>query len=133
ELPAATRYLPPGGSGLVAFRVTGAARTDVLTGGTTFTSFAFGPADEGVGIALIALPWDYDPATPIQIRATDEAGNTASRGIPAEIRPRKFPKDTIEIKDAFLQAKVPELLPQRSTTDSLVDGFLVINRDLRRQ
>src|SRR2546426_2096247 len=39
----------------------------------------------------------------IQIRASDEAGNTASRGIPAEIRPRKFPKDTIEIKDAFLQ------------------------------
>src|SRR3989454_3480337 len=133
ELLASTRYLSPGGSGLVAFRVSGAARTDVLAGATTFPSFAFGPADKGARIALIALPWDYDPATPIQIRASDEAGNTASRGIPAEIRPRKFPKDTIEIKDAFLQAKVPELLPQRPATDSLVDGFLMINRDLRRQ
>src|SRR5262249_59150171 len=75
----------------------------------------------------------YDPATPIQIRATDEAGNAATRGIPAEIKPRKFPKDTIGIKDAFLQAKVPELLPQRPPTDSLVEGFLVINRDLRKQ
>ena len=90
-------------------------------------------AGKGARIALLALPWDFDSATPIQIRATDEAGNTASRGIPAEIRPRKFPKDTIEIKDAFLQAKVPELLPQRPSTDSLVDGFLVINRDLRKQ
>src|SRR2546426_5054848 len=133
ELLASTRYLSPGGSGLVAFRVTGAARTDVLAGATTFPSFAFGPADKGARIALIALPWDYDPATPIQIRASDEAGNTASRGIPAEIRPRKFPKDTIEIKDAFLQAQVPELLPQRSPTAPLADGFLVINRDLRRQ
>src|SRR5438093_461321 len=111
----------------------GAARSVVLAGATTFPSFAFGPADKGARIALIALPWNYDPATPIQIRATDEAGNTATRGIPAEIRPRKFPKDTIDVKDAFLQAKVPELLPQRSPTESLVEGFLVINRDLRRQ
>jgi len=133
ELLASTRYLSPGGSGLVAFRVSGAARTDVLAGATAFPSFAFGPADKGARIALLALPWDFDAATPIQIRATDEAGNIASRGIPAEIRPRKFPKDTIEIKDAFLQAKVPELLPQRPSTDSLVDGFLVINRDLRKQ
>ena len=81
ELLASTRYLSPGGSGLVAFRVTGAARTDVLAGATTFPSFAFGPADKGARIALIALPWDYDPATPIQIRASDEAGNTASREI----------------------------------------------------
>jgi murein DD-endopeptidase MepM/ murein hydrolase activator NlpD len=104
-----------------------------MAGTAAFPSFAFGPADKAARVALIALPWDYDAATPLQIRATDEAGNTASRGIPAEIRPRKFPKDTIDIKDAFLQSKVAELLPQRPATDSLVDGFLVINRDLRRQ
>ena len=133
ELLAATHYLSPGGSGLVAFRVSGDSRTDVMAGTMIFPSFAFGPADKGARIALIALPWDYDAATPIQIRAVDEAGNTASRGIPAEIRPRKFPKDTIEVRDAFLQSKVAELLPQRPATDSLVDGFLMINRDLRRQ
>ena len=133
ELLAATHYLSPGGSGLVVFRVSGASRTDVMAGTMAFPSFAFGPADKGARVALIALPWDYDAATPIQIRATDEAGNTASRGIPAEIRPRKFPKDTIDVKDSFLQAKVPEMLPQRPATDSLVDGFLVINRDLRHQ
>jgi murein DD-endopeptidase MepM/ murein hydrolase activator NlpD len=133
ELLASTRYLSPGGTGLIAFRVSGAAKTEVLAGATAFPSFAFGPADKGARIALLALPWDYDAATPIQIRASDEAGNTASRGIPAEIKPRKFPKDTIEIKDAFLQAKVPELLPQRPATDSLVEGFLVINRDLRKK
>ena len=111
ELLSSTRYLSPGGTGRVVFRVSGAAKTEVLAGATAFPSFAFGPADKGARVALIALSWDYDPATPIQIRASDEAGNTASRGIPAEIKPRKFPKDTIEIKDAFLQGKVPELLP----------------------
>ena len=119
-----TRGLPRLGRG---------AGTDVLAGATAFPSFPFGPADKAARVALIALPWDFAPATPIQVRSTDKAGNTASRGIPAEIRPRKFPSDTIEVKDAFLQAKIPELLPQRPPTDSLVDGFLVINRDLRRQ
>jgi len=133
ELLAATRYLSPGGSGLVAFRVTGAVRTDVSAGPLVFPSFAFGPEDRGARVALIALPWDFDPAVPLAVRAADEAGNAAARGIPAEIRPRKFPRDTIEIKDAFLQAKVPELLPQRAPTESLADGFLVINRNLRRQ
>src|SRR2546422_7411284 len=66
---------------------------------------------------------------PLAISAEDEAGNVASRGIPSELRPRRFPRDTIEIKDPFLQVKVPELLPQRSPSQSLVDGFLVINRD----
>jgi murein DD-endopeptidase MepM/ murein hydrolase activator NlpD len=133
ELLAATHYLSAGGSGLVAFRVTGAAKTDVSAGPLAFPSFAYGPEDRGARIALIALPWDFDPATSLAIRASDEAGNTAARGIPAEVKPRKFPRDTIEIKEAFLQAKVPELLPQRAGTESLADGFLIINRDQRRQ
>jgi murein DD-endopeptidase MepM/ murein hydrolase activator NlpD len=133
ELLAATRYLSSGGSGLVAFRVSGAARTEIVAGPLTFPSFPSGPPDQGARVALIALPWDFDPAGAVLLRASDEAGNVASRNIPAEVRPRKFPRDTIEIKDAFLQAKVPELLPQRPSTDPLVDGFLLINRDLRRQ
>jgi murein DD-endopeptidase MepM/ murein hydrolase activator NlpD len=133
ELLAATQYLSPGGSGLVVFRVTGAAKTDVSAGALAFPSFAYGPEDRGARIALLALPWDFDPATSLAVRATDEAGNAAARGIPAEIKPRKFPRDTIEIKEAFLQAKVPEMLPQRPATESLADGFLIINRDQRRQ
>jgi murein DD-endopeptidase MepM/ murein hydrolase activator NlpD len=133
ELLAATRYVSPGGTGLVAFRVTGAAKTDVSAGPLAFPSFAYGPEDRGARVALIALPWDFDPATALAIRATDEAGNAAARGVPAEVRPRKFPRDTIEVKDAFLQAKVPELLPQRGGSESLVEGFLIINRDQRKQ
>jgi murein DD-endopeptidase MepM/ murein hydrolase activator NlpD len=37
------------------------------------------------------------------------------------------------VKDAFLQLKVPELLPQHPPSQPLIDAFLVINRDLRRQ
>jgi murein DD-endopeptidase MepM/ murein hydrolase activator NlpD len=73
------------------------------------------------------------PGAPLTISAVDEAGNTASRGIPSALRPRRFPHDTIELKDAFLQSKVPELLPQHPPGKPLLEGFLLINRDLRRQ
>jgi len=133
ELLAATRYVAPGGSGLVAFRVTGASRSTLTAGRLALPSFAWGPAERGTRIALLALPWDTAPGTPFTLSAEDEAGNTAARGVPAELRPRRFPHDTIDIKDAFLQVKVPELLPQRPAGQPLVEGFLVINRELRRQ
>ena len=133
EVLAATQYLSPGGSGLVAFRVTGAAQATVTAGGSLLPSFAFGPAERGARISLIALPYDVAPGAPLTISAVDEAGNTASRGIPSELRPRRFPRDTIELKDAFLQSKVPELLPQHPPGKPLLEGFLLINRDLRRQ
>jgi len=133
ELLAATRYVAPGGSGLVAFRVTGASRSTLTAGTLALPSFAWGPAERGTRIALLALPWDTAPGTPFTLSAEDEAGNTAARGVPAELRPRRFPHDTIDVKDAFLQVKVPELLPQRPAGQPLVEGFLVINRELRRQ
>jgi murein DD-endopeptidase MepM/ murein hydrolase activator NlpD len=67
------------------------------------------------------------------VTARDEAGNVASRGVPGELKPRRFPRDTIKLSEAFLQAKVPELLPQRPPSQPLIDGFLVINRDQRKQ
>ena len=133
EVLGATQYVSPGGVGLVAFRASGAARAAVTVGNLVVPSFPLGSPQQNARVALIALPWDFTPGTPLAITAEDEAGNTSSRGIPSELRPRKFPRDRIEIRDAFLQAKVPELLPQRPAGQPLVEGFLVINRDQRRQ
>ena len=137
EIVASTQYLAPGGVGVVVFRVTDAGRADatvpradVSVGTVPFPSFAAGAKER---VALIALPYDYVAGTPIKISAQDEAGNLASRGVVAEILPRRFRHDRIEVRDAFLELKVPELLPQRPPSQPLIDGFLVINRDLRRQ
>ena len=130
DIVASTQYLAPGGVGVVVFRVTDAVRSDVRVGLVPFPSFAAGAQDR---VALVALPYDFAPGTPITIAAQDEAGNAASRGLPVEILPRRFRHDRIEVKDAFLQLKVPELLPQHPPAQPLIDAFLVINRDLRRQ
>ena len=133
EILAATRYVSPGGVQLVAFRVSDAQRTDVTVGQRAFPSFAYGPPDKGARVALVALPYDHAAGTPIAITARDEAGNVAARGVPGQLKPRVFPRDTIKISDAFLQIKVPELLPQRPPSQPLLDAFLVINREQRKQ
>jgi hypothetical protein len=133
EILSATQYLSNGGVGLVVFRVDGAPRAQVSVGTSAFPSFAYGPPERGARVALIALPFDLAPGTPISIRAEDDAGNVVTRGIPGELKPRRFPRDRIEVRDSFLQLKVPELLPQRNPSQPLLEGFLVINRDQRKQ
>jgi murein DD-endopeptidase MepM/ murein hydrolase activator NlpD len=132
EVLASTGYYSPGGVSLVAFRVDGAVKSAVKVGDVAFPSFPIGPSERGARVALVALPYDYNGAA-LAISAVDEAGNAASRGIPGELKPRKFPRDRIEIKDGFLQAKMPELLPQHPPGAPLIDGFLVVNRDQRKQ
>lgn len=133
EILAATQYVSPGGAALVAFRLPEAGRAEVRAGGQAFPSFPYGPADQGARIALVAFPWNFSGTGAMSVSAVDEAGNSASRAVAAELKPRKFPHDIIDIKDTFLEGKVPELLPQRPPDQPLIDGFLVINRDQRKQ
>ena len=132
EVLASTGYYSPGGVCLVAFRVDGAVKSEVKVGDVAFPSFAIGPPERGARVALLALPYDY-AGSALAISAVDEAGNAASRGIPGELKPRRFPRDRIEIKDGFLQAKMPELLPQHPPSAPLIDGFLIVNRDQRKK
>jgi len=133
EVIAATQYLSPGGAGIIIYRVADAAREGVVLGTTRFAGTPMGPPEQNIRVALVALPYDWTAATPLSVTAQDEAGNVATRGVPVEIKPRRFPRDRIEIKDALLQAKVPELLPQWPPGKPLIEGFLVINRDQRKQ
>jgi murein DD-endopeptidase MepM/ murein hydrolase activator NlpD len=133
DILSSTRYVSRGGAVMIAFRAGEAARIDVSVGPKVFPSFAYGPPERGARVALIALPHDFAAGTPLAVTARDEAGNVATRTVPAELKPRPFPRDTITITDAFLEAKVPELLPQRPPNQALIEGFLTINRDQRRQ
>jgi murein DD-endopeptidase MepM/ murein hydrolase activator NlpD len=133
EILAATRYVSNGGVGLVAFRVEGASSTEVTVGSLAVPSFPIGPPEQQARVALVVLPWDMAPGTPVAVRARDEAGNVTTRGVPFELKPRQFLRDTIDVTNSFLQAKVPELLPRHPPSAPLVEGFLVLNRDQRRQ
>lgn len=135
EVLSFTRYLDQGGSGVAVLRAPGAAWAGVAAAGLEQPAFPVEGASPGVWVALFALPWNQPAPFPLAAVARDEAGNSATRPIAGEIRPRRFPTDTIELRADFMARAVAELLPQRSvsTQEELLEAFLVVNRDLRRQ
>jgi len=134
EVLGSTRYLAQGGGGLVALRARGASRVGVNAGGVFFPAVPAGPEGTGVMVAMLALPWDLAARASVSVLAQDEAGNSVTRGVPAEIKAKRFPRDTIELKEEFLREKVAELLPEKANAGpaEMVPAFLRINRDQRK-
>ena len=130
-------YVNQGGCDMVVYKVTPAeAESGVVVGRAFFKGFPLpGAADPAVRFAIFALPYDVDPATPIRVRARDEAENESLVGFWMKVFPRTFRTREIEVDDAFLNKVVPEIMSQSpSLTDQgdLLKNFLAINRDLRR-
>ncbi len=136
EVVAATRYWAQGGGGLVVLRSKGSSRVAVTVGGLAFRAYPAGPAESNLFIDIVALPWNYEAGTPITVVAQDEAGNVTSRAVTVDVKARRFKTDSIEMKDEFLQRKLPELLPERAgaiASGDLLAAFLTVNRDRRKQ
>lgn len=130
-------YVNQGGCDMVVYKVTPAeAESGVVVGSAFFKGFPLpGAADPAVRFAIFALPYDVDPATPIRVRARDEAENESLVGFWVKVFPRTFRTREIEVDDAFLNKVVPEIMSQTpSLTDQgdLLKNFLAINRDLRK-
>ncbi len=123
-----------GGSEFAVLRV----GPDAATAGVQVGE-AFFPASAGVfkepelRAVLFAIPDDTTNARPVAI-ASDAAGNRAEVSLDARVQPRKFAEKKLAVTDAFLQRKVPELLAANdlSADGTVLDGYLRINRDLRR-
>jgi len=130
-------YVNQGGCDMVVYKVTPAgAESGVVVGTAFFKGFPLpGAADSAVRFAIFALPYDVDPATPIRVRARDDAQNESLVGFWVKVLPRAFRTREIEVDDAFLNKVVPEIMSQTpSLTDhgDLLKNFLAINRDLRK-
>ncbi len=137
-------FLNLGGSEFVVLRATPSdVQTGVRVGDQSFTAFpgkAVGLSDPALQVAFFALPFDQDAATPVVVFARDEAGNEATARMDCQTFPKRFQRSRIALDRAFLDRVVPDIaantpslgLAAGSGTDRL-DGFLVINRDLRQQ
>lgn len=123
-----------GGSESIVFRVSDdAVESGVRVGETFFPATAGFFADPQLRVALFAVPQDIGDTRPMVV-AADRAGNWREAPLDIEIRPRRFADKTLELSEEFLAKKVPELLQANGLEPggSLVDGYLRINRDLRK-
>jgi murein DD-endopeptidase MepM/ murein hydrolase activator NlpD len=129
-------YMRLGGSDVVVYKVS----KDAVRSGVAVERYVF-PGTKGllpdpdVAVALFAVPQDLTVGARPKIFAEDAAGNRRETDFWVSIKPRQFAERTLNVDDAFLQRKVPELLELNhlSPTDDLVAGYLEINRTLRQK
>jgi murein DD-endopeptidase MepM/ murein hydrolase activator NlpD len=123
-----------GGSETIVFRVSDdAVESGVRVGEAFFPATPGFFADPQLRVALFAIPQDAGDARPMVV-AADRAGNWREAPLDIEIRPRRFADKTLELSEEFLSKKVPELLQANGLDQggTLVEGYLRINRDLRK-
>jgi murein DD-endopeptidase MepM/ murein hydrolase activator NlpD len=130
-------YVNQGGCDMVVYKVTPAeAESGVVVGEAFYKGFPLpGAADPAVRFSIFAMPYDVDPATPIRLRARDEAQNESLVGFWVKVLPRTFRTREIELDDAFLNKVVPEIMsqsPSLTEQGDLLKNFLAINRELRK-
>jgi murein DD-endopeptidase MepM/ murein hydrolase activator NlpD len=131
----AQHYINQGGSELVTFTVSGYwTEAGVRVGKYTFRSFPMpGQTDPNSPqrFSLFAFPWDVPADTVPVVYARNPSGAEATARFWFKVFPKQFRARELPIEDAFLGKVVPELDPNGS--GELVDRFLKINRDMRRQ
>ncbi len=128
--------LNQGGSGIVIYRLSEPCeKNGVYAGGNFFPGYPGSFQDKNIYISFFALEYSKGPGTEIYAEAVDGAGNSIRRGFKVFIKEKKFKKDSINISDEFLNAKMPEFNPavSQDSKTPLADKFLKVNRDLRAE
>ncbi|GJL54600.1 MAG: peptidase M24 [Nitrospirales bacterium] len=134
ELLAPPNSIAQGGSGVVRYR----ASPDAVTHGVQIQSAFFPgypmPDDSGM-FALIAMPYNAKPSTPIQLTAQDAVGNTAIYNMDIRVKKKRWRTRRIGISDRFIEKAV---LPIIAQTPELTDqgtnlaNFVIVNNQLRQ-
>jgi len=101
---------------------------------------AVGLPDGSARVAFFALRHDQDVSTPIAAYARDRAGNQMTTPIEHRPFPKRFVQSTISIDQRFLDRVVPAIASQTpdlkvdtGSPEALLQAFLTMNGQLRRQ
>ncbi len=121
----------PGGSALAVY----ALNRDVVKTGVTFAD-RFYPGykqPEGFYACLFPFPYDVPPERFIpKIIAVDQAGNERLTGIYYRVLAKAFPKDRLELSDAFLEKIFSEFKDRFPEVKTPLELYLKVNREVRR-
>lgn len=119
-----------GGAGLVLYKLSEEApRTGVTVGKYFFPGYRL---EGDVYAALFAWPWSMPAAEFLpRLLAVDAAGNERQGGFYYHANAKVFPRDRIEISDAFLQSKAPEFETMAPGVKDPLQLFLAVNGEVR--
>lgn len=130
-------YVNQGGSGVVVYRVgDSSAGSGVRAGNWFFPGTRLPGGGPQVRFVFYGVPYDLDDESKLRVEASDDVGNRAELAFVDKFSPNPYKSDTIELKDDFMGRVVPEILsrtPELKERGSLLENYLQINRDLRRE
>jgi murein DD-endopeptidase MepM/ murein hydrolase activator NlpD len=134
-------YINVGGSEMVLYRASPPdVESGVQVGDLTYRGFpasaAGVPGDPDLKVAFFALLYNQAVDTPINLYATDVAGNEARAEFDHRVFPKTFRHSSIPLDDPYLKRVVVPILQQspevQASPDDLLAAFLKVNNDLRR-
>ncbi|MFC1826569.1 M23 family metallopeptidase [Thermodesulfobacteriota bacterium] len=129
-----TRYVNPGGSGMVIYKINDTVEKHGLTLNGHFNP-GFPVTDEDDRyVVYFGLNYDTEKIDRAVVSATDLAGNTGNAAFGMILKKQAVKKDQINISENFLNLKIPEFsqkYPQ--LTGSLVEQFVYMNSTIREE
>jgi murein DD-endopeptidase MepM/ murein hydrolase activator NlpD len=121
-----------GGTALVLYKVSEEVEHNGVQVGDWF--FPAYLQEGGFYACLFAYPFDLGKEAFLpKIIAVDRAGNERKAGFYYHTNARPPRKDRINITDSFLDSKMPEFQDRFPDAENMLDVFLRVNRDLRKE
>lgn len=128
-----SRYIKPGGSGIVVYSVSGESeKHGVRLNGYFHPGSPLPGGKEGQYVAMIGLPYDTEKIDDLRVEARDKAGNTGRARFGIVLKDAEEKHDRINIPDSFLDWKIPEFSSYLEGIEgNKIDKFLYINETVR--
>jgi len=136
EVLSQQHYLKLGGLDFMLYKTSPDATMSGVAVGPYFFPGTAGLFDDPmIRGAFFAVPQDLDAKAAPKAVAEDAAGNRREVSFHTVVKPRTFPEKTLEVDDAFLERKVPEILTASGlpAQPDLVQGYLYVNRTIRQK
>jgi murein DD-endopeptidase MepM/ murein hydrolase activator NlpD len=129
------RYIKPGGSGIVIYRLSeDAVVSGVEINSHFYAGYPMGNDKKLINIAYIALSYDASQIDVSQIVAKDRAGNRSVIPFSIVLENTTQKMDRINISDGFLQSKMPEFEQHYpELKGDLKEQYLYANNTIRQE
>jgi murein DD-endopeptidase MepM/ murein hydrolase activator NlpD len=135
ELLHSEKYISPGGSGIVIYRL---SENELIHGVTVNGRFSRGfPAvsgEETVFICYFGLPYDTELIEELAVTVRDKAQNIATMPFRTVLKKNQKKTDTITVSEGFLNRKIPEFQQHYpEMKGEFIDKYLYANSSVRTE
>jgi murein DD-endopeptidase MepM/ murein hydrolase activator NlpD len=131
----APRYISPGGSGMVIYRLSEESdKHGVDLNGHFNPGFPVTQPPDGRFVSYFGLPFDLDKFEQCQVSAVDKAINAGRTSFSMILKKVRYKHDQITVSEDFLTRKLPEFkhnYPELNGT--LLEQYLYVNNTVRQK